>query len=261
MSYGSSDRRPHGDGSAQLADRGWRFRHSLWLLAPLLGCGAFSFVGFLYCAIRVGTRRWWLIATFWTVASLAVWTMAIVQGEVGRDGPYDDIGAVLLIVVYLGAIVHGFIVNRDYLRWRATSRPWYSHAAPVAAPVTTQLPTAPPAPLAPPPFGVETAPYYAPPPAPPAPPAPAPDLLDLNSATVEQLALLPGVDDATAARIVAAREARGCFADLDDAVRGAGLQPHQLVRLRDHVTVGPVGQQRPSPDREPPAGRGRVLDI
>ena len=252
MSYGTTD--PAGPpvgrpGDAQLADRGWRVRHSLWLLAPLLGCGAFSFVGFLYCAIRVGTRRWWLVATFWTLASVAVWTMAIVQGETGRSGPYDDIGAVLLIVVYLAAIVHALILNRDYLRWRATSRPWYTHPPAAAPPATGPL---------------------MPPPSPPPTTPPGRRLLDLNTASRDQVALLPGVDDATAARVVAAREARGGFTDLDDAVRSAGLQPHQLVLLRDQVTVGPTGapgsapQGGPAPQARPEQPQrpgGRVLDI
>ena len=74
-------------------------------------------------------------------------------------------------------------------------------------------------------------------------PAPAPlpadpRPLDINSATVEQIARLPGVGPSLARRIVAERERIGRF-ESPDGLRGIlGLGPKKLAALRDHVTAG-----------------------
>lgn len=41
---------------------GWRFLNSLWLIVPIGGLGIFSFLDFLYCAIRVRNAKWWITA-------------------------------------------------------------------------------------------------------------------------------------------------------------------------------------------------------
>jgi DNA uptake protein ComE-like DNA-binding protein len=66
----------------------------------------------------------------------------------------------------------------------------------------------------------------------PRPAGPAP--LDINHATEPELAGLPGIGPALAARIVAARP----FADVDELRRVRGLRRTTLERLRRHVVAG-----------------------
>ncbi|MEN9646815.1 MAG: putative competence protein ComEA [Actinomycetota bacterium] len=61
--------------------------------------------------------------------------------------------------------------------------------------------------------------------------------VDLNRATVEQLDDLPGVGPATAAAIVAHRDANGPFASVDDLADVRGIGPAKLAAIRDLVTV------------------------
>jgi hypothetical protein len=70
------------------------------------------------------------------------------------------------------------------------------------------------------------------------PPAPAdPRPLDLNLASLEQIARLPGVGPGLARRILDERERRGRF-DSPEALRGVlGLGPKKLAALRDLVTA------------------------
>ncbi len=73
-------------------------------------------------------------------------------------------------------------------------------------------------------------------PAAPVPEDPRP--LDLNRASVDQIARLPGVGPSLARRIVDERERVGRF-DSPDRLRGVlGLGPKKLAALREHVTVG-----------------------
>ena len=61
--------------------------------------------------------------------------------------------------------------------------------------------------------------------------------LDLNTATEEQLDDLPGVGPATAAAIIAHREANGPFGSVDDLGEVRGIGPAKLDALRALVTV------------------------
>jgi competence protein ComEA len=62
-------------------------------------------------------------------------------------------------------------------------------------------------------------------------------LVNLNSATLEQLDTLPGIGPVTAAAIVAWREANGRFSSVDQLGEVDGIGPARLDKLRDRVHV------------------------
>lgn len=62
-------------------------------------------------------------------------------------------------------------------------------------------------------------------------------LVDLNTATVEQLDTLPGIGPVTAAAIVAWRDANGKFTSVDQLGEVDGIGPARLEKLRDLVHV------------------------
>jgi competence protein ComEA len=63
------------------------------------------------------------------------------------------------------------------------------------------------------------------------------EVLDLNTATVEQLDALPGVGPVTAAAIVAWRQANGKFTSVDQLADVDGIGPARLEKLRALVRV------------------------
>jgi competence protein ComEA len=62
-------------------------------------------------------------------------------------------------------------------------------------------------------------------------------LVNLNTATLEQLDTLPGVGPVTAAAIIAWRDANGAFAGVDQLGEVDGIGPARLEKLRALVTV------------------------
>jgi competence protein ComEA len=62
-------------------------------------------------------------------------------------------------------------------------------------------------------------------------------VVNVNTATPEQLELLPGVGPARARAIVEYRKARGAFKQIDDLVEVSGIGPHALERIRRHCAV------------------------
>ena len=68
--------------------------------------------------------------------------------------------------------------------------------------------------------------------------APDPRPLDLNQASVDQIARLPGIGPALARRILEERERRGRFDSPERLRQILGLGPKKLAALRDLITVG-----------------------
>lgn len=102
-----------------------------------------------------------------------------------------------------------------------------------------------------------TAAFYGPGPAASSGPSAA---VDVNTATVEQLAGLPGFDLDRAQRIVVKRQARSGFGSLEEFAIVADLPPHQFAPLRHQLTCTPL---RPNWEG-PPSGQapqGRVVDV
>lgn len=69
--------------------------------------------------------------------------------------------------------------------------------------------------------------------------AQAADRLDVNQASVEQLATLPGIGPAKAAAIVDERT-RKPFSSVEDLERVKGIGASLVAQLRDHVVVVPA---------------------
>ena len=68
--------------------------------------------------------------------------------------------------------------------------------------------------------------------------------LDLNRATTEELALLPGIGSKLAERIVVERTRRGGFARVEDVDDVRGVGPKTCERLRAFVEIREPTQNR-----------------
>ena len=62
--------------------------------------------------------------------------------------------------------------------------------------------------------------------------------LDVNYASEAELALVPGISQSLAERIVAQRQRQGGFSKLEDLLAVKGIGPVTLNRLQEYLTVG-----------------------
>ena len=67
--------------------------------------------------------------------------------------------------------------------------------------------------------------------------APLSGVVNVNTASLEELQLLPGIGESRAAAIVAARTERGGFKSVDELVEVKGIGEAMLARLRPYVSV------------------------
>jgi len=61
--------------------------------------------------------------------------------------------------------------------------------------------------------------------------------IDINTASVEQLAGLPGVGEATASKIVAYREHNGGFKTVEDLMNVKGIGERKYEKMKNLITV------------------------
>ena len=269
----------------------WKLVNSLWIAPIIIGMGLFSLIGWLWAGILARSPRIWRIVTVWGVV-VALSFISIALGE-DKDSAWKTLGGTLFIISWFGSFAHALIIRGTVLREivsredeLARLRALYgTHQVPsrsttARAPVDDRLSQRIPShdPL-PPELEVDTSQYYeqspprtawAPPPSAatrsssvpaastPAPPSAAipsePALVDVNTAPSAALLDLPALDRVTVERIVAAREERGGFHDLNDLTSAAALQPHQLVALQGRVSFSRF--KRPGTQVH-----GRILDL
>jgi len=74
-------------------------------------------------------------------------------------------------------------------------------------------------------------------------------LVNLNTATVEQLDRLPGVGPKTAALIIDYRQKNGGFKKVEDLMNIRGIGEKSFLKLRPLITVTPVKTDRPGSDK------------
>ena len=72
--------------------------------------------------------------------------------------------------------------------------------------------------------------------------APAGDLLDINTATVEEMDALPGIGPTTAQKIIEYRTQNGPFQRIEDLMNVSGVGPATFDGLKDLITVGQTQQ-------------------
>lgn len=66
------------------------------------------------------------------------------------------------------------------------------------------------------------------------------EVIDLNSATIEDIIKIPGIGKVTAKNIIEYREKNGPFNSLEDLLKVKGIGPKKLEQIKPYVTLNKV---------------------
>lgn len=79
-------------------------------------------------------------------------------------------------------------------------------------------------------------------------------VVDINTATAQELTTIKGIGAKTAEKIVAYREANGPFKSVDDLTKVSGIKEKRLDKIRAELTVGGAGAAKAAAAK-PAAGK------
>ncbi|MFC7533814.1 helix-hairpin-helix domain-containing protein [Actinoplanes sp. GCM10030250] len=130
---------PKPTGPARLS---WRIMHSAWVVAPILPFSCLSATGFLYVGVRAKRPSWAIAGVIYSVIANVCFFFG---SEAAADSVGQNVAYTIMFILWPISVVHAFIINASWLRWRAGHVPWYSQPQPVPyagapAPAATPLP-------------------------------------------------------------------------------------------------------------------------
>jgi len=203
----------------------WELEHSWWLVLIVVSFGVLSWASFGYIAARTGKRVWFAWAAFYLL--LAVVSVVLV-GSYGVDTWQAGLGTFGIIACWAGSFVHGLSirgrvldllsVDEDPRLRQARRRLETRGAAGRIAATNPQLAKE---------AGVGAAANS------------WGGLVDVNHATAEEFAKLPGFSAEIAHRIVDVRERIDGFDNVNDFARMIDLPPNLVDGLRDRLICLP----------------------
>src|SRR5712664_2148478 len=77
--------------------------------------------------------------------------------------------------------------------------------------------------------------------------------VNINTATSEELQLVPGIGPATADKILQMRKSYGAFKSVDDLLAIKGLGKKRLEKMRKYLTVSKASATKQPPKKPPPS--------
>lgn len=84
-------------------------------------------------------------------------------------------------------------------------------------------------------------------------------VVDINTATAQELTTIKGIGAKTAEKIVAYREANGPFKSVDDLTKVSGIKEKRLDKIRAELTVGGAGAAKAAAAK-PATGKAAVKE-
>ena len=245
----------------------WELLNSLWILwsfTLVLAC-----VGFFWIGGRVGKRKWIIFGLLYLVVNFAL--VYVLSWIKDINIIYYNIIVIIVCFGWFGAIVHSFMSRKEYLLRReavidleGATRDAYRNeirrdylgnneksVGQIPLPTMKQNMLEPPAyaqqgisePLTPVQQNVSE-------------PQTTAQKIDLNTASEQELTVLPGVGIALAKRAIEIRMQIGGFSSVQDFNYRLGLMSHFALQIEALAIVTPIEAQT-----LPPKNKGRVVDI
>lgn len=250
----------------------WEIVQSWWVLLPFFGLG---WLAFFYIGLRVGYKKWQFFGLIYLLPFL-LWL--VTSGSV-----LGQLAGFLVGLSIITSIAHVFFVRRPFLtrlemlqqqnlqrneimyqltQWSTLARGMISTAqsSTVRERVRDFIKDDPngPANTLGESAGLVSAQRSSPQPGSASFTARNTSLIiEVNNATEQEIATLPGMTDILAKRVVALRQERGDFSSLDEFSAVLGLKPHIVERLRPLVAFSSHGAVQESETEQ----RTRKIDF
>ncbi|CAM4239248.1 ComEA family DNA-binding protein [Lederbergia lenta] len=99
---------------AQITSRGklWEYRNSIWMLWAILTLGFFNYISFFYTSYRVKQKKWFIAGIIYAIL---FFMMVVITEIVNRDHWLYDLFFALYLLGWIASIIHVFKMRPEYL--------------------------------------------------------------------------------------------------------------------------------------------------
>ena len=210
--------------------RGREIAASAWILLTLVPLGWLAWGALVYAGARARKRSW---VAFGLVYLALIWGGTIVAGvDSLEDTTVEDVSVGIWLFSWFATLVHALVIRRPYLdRMAMLDDPRFVRAERRLFERTTALEVATEDPARAKALGVGR---------PDVPDALHGDVVDVNHASADALALLPGFDRRLAERAVLIRDEINGFESIDDLSLFLDLPPDEVELLRRRAVCLPL---------------------
>ncbi|WP_289890233.1 helix-hairpin-helix domain-containing protein [Virgibacillus pantothenticus] len=224
--------------------KGWELRNSIWMLWAILTLGFFNYISFYYIYFRVKQRKWLFAAL---VYSLIFITWIIIAEIYPEKHWMTDVSFAIFLLGWIISIVHVFKIRKEYLlrlevkiangqkeiqSLREQIRQEYGstvEAGSKVAPIPQEIKEQP----------EDTV-----------------KMIDINTATEDEVAGVPGIGALFAKKVMEAREREGGFTSFEHFVQTLSIKPHLAEKMRPFL----VFPEKPSISSLKKS-EGRIVDF
>lgn len=221
----------------------WELLNSLWMLWAFFGL--FNFISFYYIAYRVKQRKWTIAGIIY---SLPFINFIVTSDMVGPDHWYYSVMMVISLVMWAASFLHAIKVRPEYLlRLEAYQAKESRDIQNLRTSIASEYNVVPQAPKSADPISKIVQENIEP---------SSPQAVDLNKASEEELAAVPGIGVILAKKAISIREQIGGFKTVEHFGELMNLKPHVLERIRPLVFLSESENVTPKADQT-----GRIVDF
>lgn len=221
---------------------GWELSNSLWIGWSVFFFGFFTWISFFYAGKRAKRPDW----IGWGMIYMIPFLLSM-------SGVFIGLGAVLMLPTWFAGMVHAFSIRREYL-YRLAAVELSENEAELRwlEEMQNEMSEGKTAKKTP---GRKAGQLFDVPPPPPPPPSQVESktassgfsevgsffrsepLIDVNNASADVIAALPGFDPTLAQKTVLMRQMSGEFRSPEDFFRALDLTEEQIEKIRHRVTL------------------------
>lgn len=223
--------------------KGWELRNSIWMLWAILTLGLFNYISFYYIYFRVKQRKWLIAALVYSL----IFIMFIIINEIYSEKHWmTDVSFAVYLLGWIISIVHVFKIRNEYLlRLEVKIANGQREIQSLREQIRQEHENT-----------VEAGSKVVPPQEIQKQLEDTAEMIDINTATEDEVAGIPGIGALFAKKVIEARKREGGFTSFEHFVQTLSIKPHLAEKMRPFL----VFPERPATSSLKKS-EGRIVDF
>ncbi|MEK5325541.1 ComEA family DNA-binding protein [Aeribacillus sp. FSL M8-0254] len=228
---------------------GWELRNSIWMLWVFFPFAFFNYISFFYAAFRVRQRKWFFAGL--------IYTLPFIIFLIAEEGHFlFDIAVALALISWVSSIFHVFRIRPEYLlRLESQQKVQEKNLKQLKEAIAKEhiLESNDEQQV------ISPKEEFINPMQPSIENESVSKRIDVNHASADEIAKVPGVGLIFAKKILAERERVGFFQNFEHFIQVLGIKPHVAEKMRPYLQFNTDDNNQGNQKKK--MERGRVVDF